>query len=309
MYVCALVGASGTGKSHRSLWVAKEHNIDFVIDDGLLIKGNSVLAGKSAKAEKTKVAAIRTAVLTEDSHAFELRSALKENNAEKVLILGTSDAMVQRIADRLGLGNIDETIYIQDISSPYEIQQALNTRRMEGKHVVPVPTMELKKDFSGVMLDPLNILRRRGAGSYETMGEKSVIRPTYSYLGKFTISDYTIYQLAEHAAKRNEAVSRITRFRADKAEDGIRVEMDIVLFYGFRIPQIFAELRKGIAEEIEKYTSLNSVAVILTAKNIVMKKTVQNARSDEAENEANAHMNIGANITGEAAAEIIMEAR
>ena len=46
MYVCALVGASGTGKSHRSLWVAKEHNIDFVIDDGLLIKGNSVLAGK-----------------------------------------------------------------------------------------------------------------------------------------------------------------------------------------------------------------------------------------------------------------------
>ncbi|MBO5076852.1 MAG: Asp23/Gls24 family envelope stress response protein [Clostridia bacterium] len=275
MHVCALVGASGTGKSHRSLWVAKEHNIEYVIDDGLLIKGNSVLAGRSAKAEKTRVAAIKTAVLTDDAHAFELRSALKENKAESVLILGTSDAMVQKIAARLGLGEINETIYIQDVSSPYEIQQALNTRRMEGKHVVPVPTMELKKNFSGVMLDPLNILRRRGAGSFETMGEKSVIRPTYSYLGRFTISDYTIYQLAEHAARENPAVSRITRFRADKAEDGIRIEMDIVLYYGHRIPSVFAELRRQIAEEIEKYTSLNSVAVILTAKNIIVKKAAK----------------------------------
>ncbi len=283
MYVCALVGASGTGKSHRSLWVAKEHDIEYVIDDGLLIKGNSVLAGKSAKAEKTRVAAIKTAVLAEDAHAFELRSALKENNAQRLLILGTSDAMVQKIATRLGLGEIDETIYIQDISSPYEIQQALNTRRMEGKHVIPVPTMELKKDFSGVMLDPLNLLRRRGAGSYETMGEKSVIRPTYSYLGRFTISDYTIYQLAEHAARKNPAVSRITRFRADKADDGIRLEMDMVLFYGFSIPEVFAGLRKEIADEIEKYTSLNSVAVILTAKNITVKK---NAAAEKTQAEA-----------------------
>ena len=272
MHVCALVGASGTGKSHRSLWVAKEHNIEYVIDDGLLIKGNSVLAGRSAKAEKTRVAAIKTAVLTEDAHAFELRSALKENKAESVLILGTSEEKKKKIAARLGLGEINETIYIQDVSSPYEIQQALNTRRMEGKHVVPVPTLELKKNFSGVMLDPLNILRRRGAGSFETMGEKSVIRPTYSYLGRFTISDYTIYQLAEHAARENAAVSRITRFRADKAEDGIRIEMDIVLYYGYRIPEVFAELRRQIAGEIEKYTALNSVAVILTAKNIIVKK-------------------------------------
>ena len=54
MYIYALVGPSGTGKSHRALWVAKEHNIEYVIDDGLLIKGNAVLAGKSAKREQTR---------------------------------------------------------------------------------------------------------------------------------------------------------------------------------------------------------------------------------------------------------------
>ena len=42
MYICALVGPSGTGKSHRALWVAKEHNIDYIIDDGLLIRATAL---------------------------------------------------------------------------------------------------------------------------------------------------------------------------------------------------------------------------------------------------------------------------
>lgn len=188
---------SGTGKRHRALWVAKEHNIDYIIDDGLLIRGNGVVAGKSAKREKTRVGAVKTAVFTDDEHAFEVSMALKQNKVNRLLILGTSDGMVAKIAKRLGLHGIDETVYIQDISSQYEIQQALNTRRTEGKHVIPVPTLELKKDFSGYMLDPLNLLRRKGLGDYEMVGEKSVIRPTFSYLGRYTISDYTIYQLAE----------------------------------------------------------------------------------------------------------------
>ena len=131
----------------------------------------------------------------DDEHAFEVSSALKRNKADRLLILGTSDGMVAKIAKRLGLHGIDETIYIQDISSQYEIQQALNTRRTEGKHVIPVPTLELKKDFSGYMLDPLNLLRRKGLGDYEMVGEKSVIRPTFSYLGRYTISDLSLIHI------------------------------------------------------------------------------------------------------------------
>ncbi len=59
MYVYGLVGPSGTGKSHRAPWVAKEKDIDFIIDDGLLIKGNNVIAGKSAKKEKTRLASVK----------------------------------------------------------------------------------------------------------------------------------------------------------------------------------------------------------------------------------------------------------
>ena len=53
--VYALVGPSGTGKSHRALWVAKENNIEYIVDDGLLIKGNEIIGGKSAKREITRI--------------------------------------------------------------------------------------------------------------------------------------------------------------------------------------------------------------------------------------------------------------
>ncbi len=275
MYICGLVGPSGTGKSHRALWVAKEHHIDYVIDDGLLIKGNAVMAGKSAKREQTRIGAVKTAVLTDDKHAFEIAQTLKECGADKLLILGTSDGMVKKIAGRLGFDHIDETVYIEDISSPYEIQQALHTRRVQGKHVIPVPTMELKKDFSGLMLDPLNVFRRKGTGTYETMGEKSVIRPTYSYLGKYTISDYTIYQLVEHVTLPNEHVFKITRFRAEKVHSGIRLEMDLVLYYGCNIPQVLEDLRSKIIQELDTYTSINTTAVVLTVQGIVLRTQSQ----------------------------------
>lgn len=280
MFICALVGASGTGKSYRAIRVAKEHNIEYIIDDGLLIRGNGVVAGKSAKREKTRVGAVKTAVFSDDKHVFEVSEALKEHGVERLLILGTSDGMVLKIAKRLGLHGIDETVYIEDISSEYEIQQALNIRKTEGKHVIPVPTLELKKNFSGYMLDPLNILRRKGLGEYEMMGEKSVIRPTYSYIGRYTISDYTIYQLVEHVTRDCEGVAGITRFRAEKSEDGIRVEMDLVLFYGYKIATVFKTIRDAISKEIEKMTSLNVSGVALTVKSLSLKSDYKNKNED-----------------------------
>ena len=66
--VYALVGRSGTGKSYHSKLVAAKYHIDLVIDDGLLIKGNRILAGHSAKQDSDFLAAVRTAVFDDEEH-------------------------------------------------------------------------------------------------------------------------------------------------------------------------------------------------------------------------------------------------
>ena len=270
MKVYALVGRSGSGKSHRAPWLAKEKKIEYIIDDGLLIKDGSIVCGRSAKKESTKIASVKTAVFVNDDHAFEVSHALKAKNAESLLILGTSDGMVKKIAERLGLPGIDETIYIDSIATQEEINQALETRKNQGKHVIPVPTMELKKDFSGIYLDPLNVFKRTKSGYIETSGGKSVVRPAFSYLGKFTISEYAIYQIMEHSALSFQGVIRINRFRVENVTGGITIEADLVLKYGVIIPVLIEKLRKAIVHDIENTTSINVKRLVLTVKNIII---------------------------------------
>lgn len=270
MKVYGFIGPSGTGKSHRATWVARERGIDFIIDDGLLIRGTRIVAGTSAKKESTKIASVKRALFTDAKHAADVKRALELYQAPSLLILGTSDGMVEAIAKRLGLPQISEKIYIHQVASEFEIKQAISTRREQGKHVIPVPTFEIKKDFSGYFLDPLQIFRRKGKGSFQLEGEKSVVRPTFSYMGKYTISDYTIYQIIDYVTSKIEGVHKISRFRAENHPDGLYVEMDLVLVMGYPIKPLLRRIQQKLAEEVEKLTALNIKAINLVAKSLVV---------------------------------------
>ena len=54
MKVIAFVGPSGTGKANRAIGVAHDHGCNGIIDDGLLIEGTKILAGKSAKRNRIR---------------------------------------------------------------------------------------------------------------------------------------------------------------------------------------------------------------------------------------------------------------
>jgi len=270
--IVGFIGASGTGKSHRASWVARERGIEYIIDDGLFIKVNQVVAGTSAKKEKTRVGSIKRALFSDDAHAAEVMEAIRRNKPEAILILGTSDGMVDKIAERLKLPAVSERVYIEDVADEFEIKQALATRREQGKHVIPVPTFEIKKDFSGYFLDPLRIFRRKGKVNFQLDDEKSVVRPTFSYLGNYTISDYTIYQIVEFVVTSIKGVSKISRFRAENHPDGTFMEIDLVLVYGYPIRTLVKELQKKTVEEVERLTALNIKQFNVTVKGLVVEK-------------------------------------
>ena len=68
MEVYSLSGPSGTGKSTSALEFAHKHEIDGIIDDGLLIVNGQKIAGISAKFEKNTVTAVRRAIFQDEEH-------------------------------------------------------------------------------------------------------------------------------------------------------------------------------------------------------------------------------------------------
>jgi uncharacterized alkaline shock family protein YloU len=273
MRVVGFIGPSGSGKSYRALWVAKERNIEYIIDDGLLIFQSRIIAGKSAKKEPTKIGSIKTALFSEPDHRNQVIEAIQKHKPGAILILGTSEGMVEKIAVTLQLGNISERVYIQDVASEFEIQQAIKTRSGQGKHVIPVPSLELKKDFSGYFLDPLQIFKRKAKGHFQNMGEKSVVRPPFSYNGKYTISDYAIYQVVNHIIMKMDAMEKIVRFRLNKSEDGLLMDMDVIMVYGYNLVDCIQKAQSEIRQELDRFAALNIREIYITAKDLVMKKT------------------------------------
>src|SRR5215469_15166445 len=111
--VFALVGESGTGKSFRAKLVAQKYEIEYIIDDGLLIRDNRILAGHSAKKEKTFMAAVKVALFDDKSHRDEVAKKLQALKTKRILVLGTSDKMVFKIAARLQMPPPSKIIRIE----------------------------------------------------------------------------------------------------------------------------------------------------------------------------------------------------
>lgn len=266
--VYAFVGPSGTGKSYRAQMVASERDIPCIIDDGLLIKENEVLAGESAKKAPTKVGTVKHALFYEQEERDIIIRALKKEKPQSILILGTSEGMVQKIAANLNLPQISEYIYISDVATKQEMETARRIRVTEGKHVIPVPTFQIKKDFSGYLLDPLQIFKSKGRGQKPYISEKSIIRPTFSYMGKFTISDVVFRQILEYIALQTPAIHKITRTRVDNYGEGAKIYIEVTVVYGINVIEGISDFKIKAKKEIEKLTAMNVVELDVVAKNI-----------------------------------------
>ena len=94
MKTYALVGESGTGKSYNSIALAQKYGLDYIIDDGLLISGNKIVAGTSAKKEPSIVAAVKRAIFYDEYGREQVRHAIEVHKPQGILVLGTSIKMV-----------------------------------------------------------------------------------------------------------------------------------------------------------------------------------------------------------------------
>ncbi len=264
----AFVGPSGTGKSYRAQMVAAERNIKYIIDDGLLINDTKVVAGTSAKKAPTKIETVKKALFNNEKDVQNIKKAFMKYRPESILILGTSDNMVEKIRVNLGLPEFIETIYITDVATEEEIEDARRMRRVEGKHVIPVPTFEIKKDFSGYILDPLQIFKSKGKNSKPYIAEKSIIRPTFSYMGNYQISDSVFKDIIELQSSKAEFINKINRIRINTSTEGVNIYLELIINYGYNMIECLADFKKKCIRELENLTAMNIETMEIVVKGI-----------------------------------------
>lgn len=256
MKVVALVGESGSGKSFRAQWVAKEQRLDYILDDGLLIYKGHIVAGKSAKSEKTMIASVKHAIFMYDKDALPMRDALRARGDIALLLLGTSEKMVRRIAERLELPPPEKIIFVTDIATPEEIALAKQMRETQGKHVIPAPTFEVKKHLSGYFLDSLKVFFRMQDKDYFE-ADKTIIRPTYSYMGDYKLTPKVVTDIAKHEADKIPGVTvKEVRLERIKGSVGVSVDIDVVLRFGLDIRATARMVQQRVRPALEDYAAL-----------------------------------------------------
>ncbi len=260
--VYALVGESGTGKSFRSKLLAEKYGIDSIIDDGLLIQNDKILAGHSAKREKTYMGAVRVALFDDKEHRDEIARALKKAHIKKILILGTSEKMVLKIAMRLQLPQPQKIIRIEDIATREEIEKAIKSRQVEGKHVIPVPSIEIKRNYPQIFSNSIKVFFRKNKlftkkdQNDGKLFEKSIVQPEFSKKGRIEISEAALTQMVMHCVSECDEAVRVKKMTIKTDSRGYRIIILIDVPFGTQLTGKIHKMQQYIIDKIESYTGI-----------------------------------------------------
>ncbi|MDR0468430.1 MAG: hypothetical protein LBH09_00470 [Peptococcaceae bacterium] len=267
MEVYGLIGPSGTGKSHQAMTVADNNGIDTLIDDGLLIREGERLAGISAKGEKTAIGAVKRAVFLREDHRAEVVNALAAAKPEKLLILGTSQRMVDRICDALDLPMPSVYFNIDEVSTPREIATAKELRKTYGMHVIPVPVVEVKEDLQGYLMRPIRYFMQLKSGRKQ--GEKTIIQPNFSSVGKLVITNRALDQMVTFLASGISGVEKVTRVQVEVKKGSARIRLEFTARIPGSIPRMADDIRLLLQDRILILCGIHVELVHIVARNCV----------------------------------------
>lgn len=257
--VYALVGKSGTGKSFRSKLVAQKYHIELIIDDGLLIRGNKILAGRSAKRAENVLSAVRIAVFDDDEHRQEVVTALSKERFNKLLIIATSEKMVYRIAERLELPQPERLFHIEDIATREQIETAMRIRYSEGKHVIPVPSIEITRNYPQIVYDTMRVFLKRKSLPFKSRNvafEKTIVRPEFSKYAEVSVSEAALTQMVTHCLDEFDSEIKVKRVKVHQRSEGYALTVTVRVPMQHQISTTLRELQEYIADSLEKYGSI-----------------------------------------------------
>lgn len=278
MKVVSFTGKSGTGKSFQATALAQRRGFDAIIDDGLLIYKGQIVAGSSAKKCSSKAAAMRTALFNYEDHRESVKEALKVYEPNVLMIIGTSDRMTDLVAEQLGVSKPEERIYIEDVTTEEEREIAAHYRIDEGEHVIPAPVGQLRRDFAGYFMDPIKQFIDKARGNAldpvdeeedDGPDDRTVVRPTFSYFGSFTISEQVIRDIIRISAEKySDHLAVVDRMNNGK-QTNMTVTIDVMTVRDPEAVDKCIELQKDVYVALAAMTAFTIESVNVRIRDIV----------------------------------------
>ena len=252
--VYAFVGPAGTGKSQRASQVARQHGIDLIVDDGLVVSRGRIMAGRSAKSEGNMVRAIRRALFEYPAHRAEVVGFLEGRAPCKLMLLATSEGMMRKIVAKLDLSDPVKIIGITDVATQEEIDNALRERREKRQHVVPVARTQIQRNFAGKLVSQLKDLFK----SKDRDDGRTIVKPPFSFDGHVTIGREAILEMCRRLVVIGDHVRKVHEIELETDDDSLEVNLEIDVKLGNRSALLIARLlQKKISVGLSYFTGMD----------------------------------------------------
>lgn len=293
MEIISFTGKSGTGKSYQANRICGKMKIEAIIDDGLLIYKNRIVAGSSAKKCTSKAAAMRTALFNYEKQRCEVMEKLDQLKPKKLMIIGTSDRMVDWITDALELHRADVRFYIEDFTDEEQREIASKTRKEQGEHVIPVPVGQIKKDFAGYFVHPVRMIKGMTMDGPLVSGnatDRTVVRPTFSYNGNFNISENAIKDIIDIAAGHHASCLKVIGYYSNSNSRALAIVIEIKIRRRINIVERIERFQGEVKTAVEKMMAfqvshvniiIKEISLPCDAKGKLKKKSKQKPRGEE----------------------------
>ena len=132
-----------------------------------------------------------------------------------------------------------------------------------GKHVIPVPTIEVKKNYPQILSSSMRDFfsqkkwfHKKLKNPNGKMIEKSIVQPEFSKKGRIEISEAALTQMTMHCVNECDPDVKIKKITIKTDSRGYRLIVLIDVPFGTQLTGKIHRLQQYIIDKIESYTGI-----------------------------------------------------
>ena len=144
---------------------------------------------------------------------------------------------------------------------------ALELRKTYGMHVIPVPVVEVKEHLQGYLMRPIRYLMQMKTGHKQ--GEKTIIQPKFSSIGKLVITNQALDQMITFFVSGVSGVARINKVHVNVKKGSATIRLDFTARIPGYIPRMAEDIRRLLEDRILVLCGIYVDQIHLSVRSIV----------------------------------------